>query len=170
MCMVCQAVTDRQCEAAQGARTLKDLRRELGVTRDCGRCASCSPREAHGEAAQGALGSLNRRLPACSVAARCGWRKGGPGHPIKPPRCRHSTRPVVMPCRPGRNDPGYLRHLSIRLSSGILALLTEQRPDRDSCRRYPRFPHILLRTRSRRALRRATFAFHVKRFPGSMPD
>ena len=36
---VCQAVTDRQIrEAAQGgARTLKDLRRDLGVTRDCGR-------------------------------------------------------------------------------------------------------------------------------------
>lgn len=41
---VCQAVTDRQIhEAAQGgARTLKDLRRELGVTLDCGRCASCA--------------------------------------------------------------------------------------------------------------------------------
>ena len=50
---VCKAVTDRQIrEAAQGgARTLKDLRRELGVTRDCGRCASCAHeclREAHG--------------------------------------------------------------------------------------------------------------------------
>ncbi|MFZ2266791.1 MAG: (2Fe-2S)-binding protein [Azonexus sp.] len=41
---VCQAVTDRQIrEAARdGARTLKDLRRDLGVTRDCGRCASCA--------------------------------------------------------------------------------------------------------------------------------
>jgi len=41
---VCQAVTDRQIrEAAQGgARTLRDLRRDLGVTRDCGRCASCA--------------------------------------------------------------------------------------------------------------------------------
>lgn len=50
---VCQAVTDRQIrEAAQGgARTLKDLRRDLGVTRDCGRCASCAHeclQEAHG--------------------------------------------------------------------------------------------------------------------------
>ena len=49
---VCQAVTDRQIrEAAQGgARTLKDLRRELCVTRDCGRCATCAHeclREAH---------------------------------------------------------------------------------------------------------------------------
>ena len=41
---VCQAVTERQIrEAAQGgARTLKDLRRDLGVTRDCGHCASCA--------------------------------------------------------------------------------------------------------------------------------
>jgi bacterioferritin-associated ferredoxin len=41
---VCQAVTDRQIrEAAEsGARTLKDLRRDLGVTRDCGRCATCA--------------------------------------------------------------------------------------------------------------------------------
>lgn len=41
---VCQAVTDRQIrEAAEsGARSLRDLRRDLGVTRDCGRCASCA--------------------------------------------------------------------------------------------------------------------------------
>ena len=41
---VCKAVTDRQIrEAAEnGARTLKDLRRELGVTSECGRCASCA--------------------------------------------------------------------------------------------------------------------------------
>lgn len=41
---VCHAVTDRQIrEAARdGARTLRDLRRDLGVTRDCGRCASCA--------------------------------------------------------------------------------------------------------------------------------
>ncbi len=41
---LCQAVTERQIrEAAQGgARTLKDLRRDLGVTRGCGRCASCA--------------------------------------------------------------------------------------------------------------------------------
>ena len=52
---VCQAVTDRQIrEAAEsGARSLRDLRRDLGVTRDCGRCASCAHeclREAHGTA------------------------------------------------------------------------------------------------------------------------
>ncbi len=41
---VCYAVTDRQIrEAAEGgARTLKDLRRDLGVARDCGHCASCA--------------------------------------------------------------------------------------------------------------------------------
>ena len=39
---VCRAVTDRQIrDAAQaGVCTLKDLRRELGVTRDCGQCAA----------------------------------------------------------------------------------------------------------------------------------
>ena len=39
---VCMAVTDRQIrEAAQGgARTLKDLRRLLGVTSECGHCAT----------------------------------------------------------------------------------------------------------------------------------
>lgn len=41
---VCQAVTDRQIReaASGGARTLKDLRRELGIARDCGRCAGCA--------------------------------------------------------------------------------------------------------------------------------
>jgi bacterioferritin-associated ferredoxin len=41
---VCKAVTDRQIrEAAMGgARTLKDLRRDLGVSSDCGRCAPCA--------------------------------------------------------------------------------------------------------------------------------
>ena len=41
---VCHAVTDRQIREAalQGASSLKDLRRELGVTTDCGRCASCA--------------------------------------------------------------------------------------------------------------------------------
>ena len=50
---VCHAVTERQIHdaAREGARTLKDLRRELGVTSDCGRCASCARdclRDAHG--------------------------------------------------------------------------------------------------------------------------
>ncbi|QWF70404.1 (2Fe-2S)-binding protein [Methylomonas paludis] len=41
---VCQAVTDSQIREAaiNGAKTLKDLRRELQVSVDCGRCASCA--------------------------------------------------------------------------------------------------------------------------------
>jgi bacterioferritin-associated ferredoxin len=41
---VCRAVTDHQIrEAVQGgARTLKDLRRDLGITSECGRCARCA--------------------------------------------------------------------------------------------------------------------------------
>ena len=41
---VCQAVTERQIHQAarDGARTLNDLRLCLGITRDCGRCASCA--------------------------------------------------------------------------------------------------------------------------------
>lgn len=41
---VCKAVTERQIREAvsDGARTLKDLRRELGVTGDCGQCAVCA--------------------------------------------------------------------------------------------------------------------------------
>ena len=51
---VCNAVTDSQIrEAAQGgARTLRDLRQQLGVTRDCGRCATCAHeclRQANGD-------------------------------------------------------------------------------------------------------------------------
>ncbi|MFB1029171.1 MAG: (2Fe-2S)-binding protein, partial [Thauera sp.] len=40
---VCNAVTERQIHhaAAQGARTLRDLRQSLGVTAECGRCARC---------------------------------------------------------------------------------------------------------------------------------
>lgn len=39
---VCMAVTDRQIReaAAAGARNLKDLRRDLGVTSECGSCAT----------------------------------------------------------------------------------------------------------------------------------
>ena len=41
---VCKAVTERQIQEAAlaGARRLKDLRRELGVTADCGLCATCA--------------------------------------------------------------------------------------------------------------------------------
>ncbi len=41
---VCQAVTDRQIRAAveQGARSMRDLRRELGVCSNCGKCGPCA--------------------------------------------------------------------------------------------------------------------------------
>jgi bacterioferritin-associated ferredoxin len=41
---ICNSVTDRDIReaASRGARTLKDLRRELGVASDCGKCASCA--------------------------------------------------------------------------------------------------------------------------------
>lgn len=41
---VCRAVTERQIEAAvkDGARHLRDLRTELGIIEDCGRCARCA--------------------------------------------------------------------------------------------------------------------------------
>jgi bacterioferritin-associated ferredoxin len=41
---VCKAVTDRQIRraVAAGARRLRDLRAELGVASDCGRCAACA--------------------------------------------------------------------------------------------------------------------------------
>ena len=63
---VCQAVTDRQIHeaAAGGARTLRDLRRDLGVTRDCGRCASCARdclREAHDSQQHGSQGACPNR-------------------------------------------------------------------------------------------------------------
>ncbi len=41
---VCQGVTERQIHEAarQGVSRLKELRQQLGVTQDCGRCASCA--------------------------------------------------------------------------------------------------------------------------------
>ena len=41
---ICNSVTDRDIRdaASRGARTVKDLRRELGVASDCGKCASCA--------------------------------------------------------------------------------------------------------------------------------
>jgi bacterioferritin-associated ferredoxin len=62
---VCKAVTDRQIReaAAGGARTLKDLRRDLGVTSDCGRCAGCA-RDCLKDAHQGATGGTEALLQA----------------------------------------------------------------------------------------------------------
>lgn len=40
---VCRAVTDRQIRqaAAEGVRTIKELRLKLGVCSACGRCGEC---------------------------------------------------------------------------------------------------------------------------------
>jgi bacterioferritin-associated ferredoxin len=41
---VCRAVTERQIfqAARAGAKSLKDLRHQLGVASECGSCASCA--------------------------------------------------------------------------------------------------------------------------------
>ncbi len=41
---VCKAVTEKDIHAAvqTGARTMKDLREQLGVGEDCGCCGSCA--------------------------------------------------------------------------------------------------------------------------------
>ena len=41
---VCRAVTEKHIESAvsAGARRLRDLRTQLGVTEECGRCAKCA--------------------------------------------------------------------------------------------------------------------------------
>ena len=41
---ICRAVTERQIQDAvsNGAQTLKDLRRELGVSSECGQCAAAA--------------------------------------------------------------------------------------------------------------------------------
>lgn len=41
---ICRAVTEKHIETAVqgGARRLRDLRAQLGVTEECGRCAQCA--------------------------------------------------------------------------------------------------------------------------------
>jgi bacterioferritin-associated ferredoxin len=62
---VCQGVTERQIhQAAQdGARSLKDLSRELGITRECGRCAMCARQ------------CLNQALADCRSADGAAYEK-----------------------------------------------------------------------------------------------
>ncbi|HTQ73164.1 MAG TPA: bacterioferritin-associated ferredoxin [Burkholderiales bacterium] len=61
---LCNGVTDRDIREAvsRGARSVKDLRRELGVASDCGKCAGCA-REVLSEARRDAV------LPASLQAA-----------------------------------------------------------------------------------------------------
>ena len=66
---VCKAVTERNIQEAAlaGARRLKDLRRELGVTADCGLCATCA-QACLREACKGAEpGQRTPTLPAPSA-------------------------------------------------------------------------------------------------------
>ncbi len=62
---VCQAVTDREIHQAarDGARTLRDLRRDLGVGVNCGRCVSCA-RQCLKSVGMGFQESLQLRAPA----------------------------------------------------------------------------------------------------------
>lgn len=41
---ICQGITDRQVREAidRGARKLRDLREELGLCTDCGKCGPCA--------------------------------------------------------------------------------------------------------------------------------
>jgi len=41
---ICHAVTDRQIRKAvdEGARTMRDLRQQLGVCSSCGKCGPCA--------------------------------------------------------------------------------------------------------------------------------
>ena len=56
---ICQAVTERQIHQAvhAGARTLQDLRRELGVAAECGRCATCA-RQCLSDVQEGFAGAM----------------------------------------------------------------------------------------------------------------
>lgn len=41
---ICKGITERDIHeaASRGARSVKDLRRELGVASECGKCATCA--------------------------------------------------------------------------------------------------------------------------------
>lgn len=61
---ICHAVTDKRIHRAvqEGARSVRDLRDELQVTTQCGRCATC---------VKDCLRSaLAEKLPQCSVNYR----------------------------------------------------------------------------------------------------
>lgn len=62
---ICQAVTDREIHQAarNGARTLRDLRRDLGIGVDCGRCVSCA-RQCLKSAREDSQESLQILVPA----------------------------------------------------------------------------------------------------------
>jgi len=63
---ICRAVTDRDIEnaVAAGARRLRDLRVELGVTEECGRCARCAKACLHNALDQHPARPPSHHLPA----------------------------------------------------------------------------------------------------------
>lgn len=72
---VCMAVTERQIRQAveAGARTLKDLRRDLGVSSECGQCAAYARQ------------CLNQALAEHSAAAKIrSSAENASGHPAPP--------------------------------------------------------------------------------------
>ena len=52
---ICNAVTDTQIRHAvsTGARTMRDLRQQLGVCSSCGKCGKCARQILHGALADG---------------------------------------------------------------------------------------------------------------------
>ncbi|SDK58754.1 bacterioferritin-associated ferredoxin [Methylophilus rhizosphaerae] len=71
---VCNAVTERQVHQAvrNGAKTVKDLKEQLGVGAECGKCASCAKaclKEAHTEQHPGLVKKLIQLTPVQLGAA-----------------------------------------------------------------------------------------------------
>ncbi len=56
---ICNAVTENHIEEAvrQGARRMRDLHKQLGVTAECGRCANCAHQCLKSALAEGKNGS-----------------------------------------------------------------------------------------------------------------
>ncbi|NPU91656.1 MAG: bacterioferritin [Gammaproteobacteria bacterium] len=67
---VCNAVTERHIAQAvqQGARQLKDLRRALRVSADCGRCARCAHQCLQATLTSPDLGRAAARFPSLMLA------------------------------------------------------------------------------------------------------
>lgn len=65
---VCRAVTEKHIENAvlSGARKLRDLREQLGVTEECGRCAKCARQCLEGAMGQ-VCGGPQRNLGAADL-------------------------------------------------------------------------------------------------------
>lgn len=65
---ICRAVTDKEIRAAiaEGARTMRDLRRKLGVCTECGKCGACArgilEDQQSAKTAQAALGCAATQL------------------------------------------------------------------------------------------------------------